>query len=316
MERLFGQPHPPSQRGSVEAALAQAHKEAVQKREAKQAAKLQTKREAATELEAMFSPDEQAVLREMDELDAELFQLEASMEQMGIDWRGVQVSEVALGLLLKSGWLEPAAKLQAAKLQAKREAAAELEAMFSPDEQAVLREMTEDEVRASLDEVELFQPSLDEVELFQLEAWRPAPSTTYPIDLRGVQVSEVALGLLLKSGWLDLEPPASLGLKAEKQSAHRGKVCSVAFSPDGATIVSGSSDSMIKVWDAGVRRHWYRLNPQPKTDRFPACGSFPGAQGREAERAQRHSVLCGHLPRRRDPRLGLRRQDDQSLGCR
>ena len=197
----------------------QAHKEAVQKREAKQAAKLQAKREAAAELEAMFSPDEQAVLREMDELEAELFQLEASMEQMGIDWRGVQVSEVALGLLLKSGWL-------------------------------------------------------------------------------------------------DLEPPASLELKAEKQSAHRGKVCSVAFSPDGATIVSGSSDSTIKVWDAGVRRHWYRLNPQPKTDRFPACGSFPGAQGREAERAQRHSVLCGLLPRRRDPRLGLRRQDDQSLGCR
>ena len=84
----------------------QAHKEAVQKREAKQAAKLQAKREAAAELEAMFSPDEQAVLREMTEEEAELFQLEASMEQMGIDWRGVQVSEVALGLLLKSGWLE------------------------------------------------------------------------------------------------------------------------------------------------------------------------------------------------------------------
>ena len=146
----------------------QAHKEAVQKHEAKQAAKLQAKREAAAELEAMFSPDEQAVLREMTEEEAELFQLEASMEQMG-------------GM--------------------------------------------------------------------------PPPSTTYPIDLRGVQVSEVALGLLLKSGWLDLEPPASLELKAEKQSAHRGKVCSVAFSPDGATIVSGSSDSTIKVWDAGARRH-------------------------------------------------------------
>ena len=94
----------------------QAHKEPVQKYEAKRAAKLQAKREAAAELEAMFSPDEQAVLREMDAAEAELFQLEASMEQMGgmpppsttypIDWRGVQVSEVALGLLLKSGWLE------------------------------------------------------------------------------------------------------------------------------------------------------------------------------------------------------------------
>ena len=42
-------------------------------REAKQAAKLQAKREAAAELEAMFSPDEQAVLREMTEEEAELF---------------------------------------------------------------------------------------------------------------------------------------------------------------------------------------------------------------------------------------------------
>ena len=45
---------------------------------------------------------------------------------------------------------------------------------------------------------------------------------------------------------------ASLELKAEKQSAHSREVKSVAFSPDGATIVSGSFDETIKVWDAGV----------------------------------------------------------------
>ena len=45
---------------------------------------------------------------------------------------------------------------------------------------------------------------------------------------------------------------ASLELKAEKQSAHSSSVRSVAFSPDGNTIVSGSSDKTIKVWDAGV----------------------------------------------------------------
>jgi|TARA_B110001469_G_scaffold119266_1_gene126720 WD40 repeat protein len=38
----------------------------------------------------------------------------------------------------------------------------------------------------------------------------------------------------------------------EKQSAHSNVVKSVAFSPDGATIVSGSQDKTIKVWDAGV----------------------------------------------------------------
>ena len=45
---------------------------------------------------------------------------------------------------------------------------------------------------------------------------------------------------------------ASLELKAEKESAHSDYVNSVAFSPDGSTIVSGSSDQTIKAWDAGV----------------------------------------------------------------
>ena len=45
---------------------------------------------------------------------------------------------------------------------------------------------------------------------------------------------------------------ASLELKAEKQSAHSNWVRSVAFSPDGKTIVSGSSDKTLKVWDAGA----------------------------------------------------------------
>ena len=43
---------------------------------------------------------------------------------------------------------------------------------------------------------------------------------------------------------------ASLELKAEKQNAHSSAVMSVAFSPDGSTIVSGSYNQTIKVWDA------------------------------------------------------------------
>ena len=41
-------------------------------------------------------------------------------------------------------------------------------------------------------------------------------------------------------------------LKAEKQRAHSGWVRSVVFSPDGKTIVSGSGDKTLKVWDAGA----------------------------------------------------------------
>ena len=41
-------------------------------------------------------------------------------------------------------------------------------------------------------------------------------------------------------------------LLSEKTNAHSGPVYSVAFSPDGTTIVSGSYDRTIKVWDSGA----------------------------------------------------------------
>ena len=40
-----------------------------------------------------------------------------------------------------------------------------------------------------------------------------------------------------------------LELLSEKTDAHSGSVYSVAFSPDGTKIVSGSRDKTIKVWD-------------------------------------------------------------------
>ena len=39
---------------------------------------------------------------------------------------------------------------------------------------------------------------------------------------------------------------------AEKTNAHSGEITSVAFSPDGTKIVSGSYDQTIKVWDSGA----------------------------------------------------------------
>ena len=39
---------------------------------------------------------------------------------------------------------------------------------------------------------------------------------------------------------------------SEKTNAHSSYVISVAFSPDGTKIVSGSDDKTIKVWDFGA----------------------------------------------------------------
>ena len=41
-------------------------------------------------------------------------------------------------------------------------------------------------------------------------------------------------------------------LLSEKTNAHSDYVWSVAFSPDGTKIVSGSFDKTIKVWESGA----------------------------------------------------------------
>ncbi len=43
-----------------------------------------------------------------------------------------------------------------------------------------------------------------------------------------------------------------LEMLSEKTNAHSHWVMSVAFSPDGTKIVSGSVDATIKVWDSGA----------------------------------------------------------------
>ena len=44
----------------------------------------------------------------------------------------------------------------------------------------------------------------------------------------------------------------TLELLSEKTDAHSNWIMSVAFSPDGTKIVSGSFDKTIKVWESGA----------------------------------------------------------------
>ena len=56
-------------------------------------------------------------------------------------------------------------------------------------------------------------------------------------------------------------------LLSEKKNAHSGDINSVAFSPDGTKIVSGSFDKTIKVWDFGAPEPSNR----PSFAKYDAC---------------------------------------------
>ena len=59
-------------------------------------------------------------------------------------------------------------------------------------------------------------------------------------------------------------------LLSEKMEAHSDCIRSVAFSPDGTKIVSGSDDRTIKVWDFGAQEPSNR----PSLAKTDACWLF------------------------------------------
>jgi len=105
----------------------------------------------------------------------------------------------------------------------------------------------------------------------------------------------------------------------EKTIAHSDdtdsdNIMSVALSPDGTKIVSGSGDKTIKVWDSGAPEPSNSPPPWPKLTPAGLSDSQTGAAEREDERAQRMDHISGVFTGRDQDRVGIVRQDDQSLG--
>jgi hypothetical protein len=86
------------------------------------------------------------------------------------------------------------------------------------------------------------------------------------------------------------------GKEFHKLAGHRGTVASLAFSPDGTRLASGSLDTTILIWDAAVL-----LRDKPKPERSPTAAElterWTDLAGRDAARAYRAIQSLAIVPR-------------------
>ena len=105
-------------------------------------------------------------------------------------------------------------------------------------------------------------------------------------------------------------PAATLDLKTEKTNAHGDWIRSVAFSPDGMKIVSGSDDCTIKVWDVA--------NPRPynASEWESIEGVFPGTLPWRDQTPITYwkNAITGDLRRENSSAGAVSPRTDQSLG--
>jgi len=80
--------------------------------------------------------------------------------------------------------------------------------------------------------------------------------------------------------------PKTIVSSSEKQNAHSAGVFSVVFSPDGESIVSGSDDRTLKVWDAGTSTAGTHSPDNPPDTPTPT--PMQGSRLRRDHRHQQH----------------------------